>query len=130
MHHHLREDKQDAGKEGGGGGFLRGMIDTVIGNLQLSITNIHIRYEVRRTDDAFAAGSMQEHACMDVAPPQSVDQRHPDLLSARIACRTMSTCPAARWQWASLWRSSVPTPLTRRARRCSCIRMRWSCCAR
>jgi Vacuolar sorting-associated protein 13, N-terminal len=54
VHHHLREEKQDAGKEGGGG-FLRGMIDTVIGNLQLSITNIHIRYEVRRTDNAVAA---------------------------------------------------------------------------
>ena len=54
VHHHLREEKQDAGKDGGGGGFLRGMIDTVIGNLQLSITNIHIRYEVRRTDDAVA----------------------------------------------------------------------------
>ena len=50
VHHHLHEEKQDpAGKEGAsGGGFLRGMIDTVIGNLQLSITNVHIRYEVRR----------------------------------------------------------------------------------
>ncbi|KAK9834254.1 hypothetical protein WJX81_000411 [Elliptochloris bilobata] len=30
---------------GGGGGMLRGLIDTVIGNLRLSITNVHIRYE-------------------------------------------------------------------------------------
>ena len=33
----------------GGGGRLRGIIDTVIGNLQLSITNVHIRFEVRCT---------------------------------------------------------------------------------
>jgi Vacuolar sorting-associated protein 13, N-terminal len=54
VHHHLREEKQDSGGKEGGGGFLRGMIDTVIGNLQLSITNVHIRYEVRR---------MQMHVC-------------------------------------------------------------------
>lgn len=45
VNHHLRVEKQDGGG-GGGGGFLRGMIDTIIGNLQLSITNIHVRYEV------------------------------------------------------------------------------------
>ena len=48
VHHHLREEKQDPGAKEGGGGYLRGMIDTIIGNLQLSITNVHIRYEVRR----------------------------------------------------------------------------------
>lgn len=30
----------------GGGGFLRAMIDTIIGNLQMKISNIHVRYEV------------------------------------------------------------------------------------
>ncbi len=29
-----------------GGGRFRAIIDTVIGNLQLSITNVHIRFEV------------------------------------------------------------------------------------
>ena len=44
VHQHLRVDK--AAQEDGGGGFLRAMIDTIIGNLQLSITNVHVRYEV------------------------------------------------------------------------------------
>lgn len=34
------------GKDAGGGGRLRAIIDTIIGNLQLSITNVHVRYEV------------------------------------------------------------------------------------
>lgn len=29
------------------GGYLRGLIDIIIGNLQLSVKNIHIRYEAR-----------------------------------------------------------------------------------
>ncbi len=36
---------QEAEKDGGG--RLKAIIDTVIGNLQTSITNVHIRYEVR-----------------------------------------------------------------------------------
>lgn len=32
--------------DGGGGGRLRAIIETIIGNLQLSITNVHVRYEV------------------------------------------------------------------------------------
>lgn len=36
---------KDDGKAGGGGMF-KGLIDTIIGNLQLSIGNVHIRYEV------------------------------------------------------------------------------------
>ena len=37
--------KQEDAKAGGGGMF-KGLIDTIIGNLQLSIGNVHIRYEV------------------------------------------------------------------------------------
>ncbi len=36
----------------GGGGFLRAMIDTIIGNLQMKISNIHVRYEVSRPESA------------------------------------------------------------------------------
>jgi hypothetical protein len=39
------QDKSDDQK-GGGGGMFKGLIDTIIGNLQLSISNIHVRYEV------------------------------------------------------------------------------------
>ncbi|KAK9908805.1 hypothetical protein WJX75_003140 [Coccomyxa subellipsoidea] len=38
------QDKSDDQK-GGGGGMFKGLIDTIIGNLQLSISNIHVRYE-------------------------------------------------------------------------------------
>lgn len=47
--------------EGGRGqqrGFLKGLIDTVIGNLQISIKNIHIRYEdgITRPGHVFSCG--------------------------------------------------------------------------
>ena len=44
------KDKAEAAAAGGGkgGGMFRGLVDTVIGNLRLSITNVHIRYEARR----------------------------------------------------------------------------------
>ena len=44
LQNHLKLEKQAEG--GPSGGRLKAIIDTVIGNLQLSITNIHIRYEV------------------------------------------------------------------------------------
>lgn len=44
MQSKFADDKKGDGKNAG---MLQAVIDTVIGNLQLSITNIHIRYEVR-----------------------------------------------------------------------------------
>lgn len=38
--------KLDKDEAQSGGGRFRAIIDTVIGNLQLSVTNIHVRYEV------------------------------------------------------------------------------------
>lgn len=38
--------EKQAAEGGQGGGRFRAIIDTVIGNLQLSITNVHIRFEV------------------------------------------------------------------------------------
>lgn len=38
--------KLDKDQPPSGGGRFRAIIDTVIGNLQLSITNVHIRFEV------------------------------------------------------------------------------------
>jgi len=40
-----QQGKEDG--KGGSGGMFKGLIDTIIGNLQLSIGNVHIRYEVR-----------------------------------------------------------------------------------
>lgn len=44
--------------EGKNKGFLRGLIDTIVGNLQFSITNIHLRYEdcVTRPGHTFVCG--------------------------------------------------------------------------
>jgi vacuolar protein sorting-associated protein 13A/C len=57
------QDKAEAaaqGDQGGGGvgGMLKAVIDTVIGNLQLSISNVHIRYEDAYTNPGhpFACG--------------------------------------------------------------------------
>ena len=44
MQERFKLDKEEG--EDGGGGRFRAIIDTVIGNLQLSITNVHIRFEV------------------------------------------------------------------------------------
>lgn len=41
-----RKFKLDEKQPPSGGGRFRAIIDTVVGNLQLSITNVHIRYEV------------------------------------------------------------------------------------
>lgn len=47
---------QEAEKDGGG--RLKAIIDTVIGNLQTSITNVHIRYEVSAEPDAVHSQSL------------------------------------------------------------------------
>ncbi len=44
LQNHLKMEQQHDGQQGGG--RLKAIIDTVIGNLQTSVTNIHIRYEV------------------------------------------------------------------------------------
>ncbi len=61
----VSQEKSD-GQKGGGGGMFKGLIDTIIGNLQLSISNIHVRYEVSQgTYHAHLAVSTARHcACM------------------------------------------------------------------
>ena len=46
MQAHLGDFKRVDEAGGSGGGRLRAIIDTIIGNLQFSITNVHVRYEV------------------------------------------------------------------------------------
>ena len=71
------KDKAEAAADGGGGGgMFRGLIDTVIGNLRLSITNVHIRYEVR-----LAPGRLGSMACSRPhgscqRPPAHVHHQH------------------------------------------------------
>jgi Vacuolar sorting-associated protein 13, N-terminal len=43
----MSADPAPAAEPGGGSLWWRALIDTIIGNLQLSITNVHIRYEAR-----------------------------------------------------------------------------------
>jgi hypothetical protein len=37
--------KEQGAKEGGGGGWLHGLVDTILGNLQVSIEHVHVRFE-------------------------------------------------------------------------------------
>lgn len=49
----ILQGKGSTKKGAGGGGMFRGLIDTIIGNLQLSIGNVHVRYEVSPFDMCF-----------------------------------------------------------------------------
>ena len=40
--------------------MFKGLIDTIIGNLQLSISNVHIRYEVSRFFSSISAITIQQ----------------------------------------------------------------------
>ena len=55
------QKKEDA--KAGGGGMFKGLIDTIIGNLQLSISNVHIRYEVSTTLFSFIRLSRLNSLC-------------------------------------------------------------------
>ncbi len=54
-------EKQTA-EDGQGSGRFRAIIDTVIGNLQLSITNVHIRFEVGLSDSKSHAANLVIHS--------------------------------------------------------------------
>lgn len=42
-----RKAAADQAQPAARGGYLQGLIDVIVGNLQLSIKDIHVRYEVR-----------------------------------------------------------------------------------
>ena len=46
--------------------MFKGLIDTIIGNLQLSISNVHIRYEVGQQVTAALIGENQYIAIADL----------------------------------------------------------------
>ena len=60
------QGKGNAGGKGGGGGMFRGLIDTIIGNLQLSIGNVHVRYEASALFwyHVLFMGCLQHAACL------------------------------------------------------------------
>jgi len=62
---------QEAEKDGGG--RLKAIIDTVIGNLQTSITNVHIRYEVR-TD--FTTAWLLLFECCHTQPASNIAHKN------------------------------------------------------
>ena len=62
---------QEAEKDGGG--RLKAIIDTVIGNLQTSITNVHIRYEVRA---GFTTALLLLPECCHTQPTSHIAQKN------------------------------------------------------
>lgn len=62
---------QEAEKDGGG--RLKAIIDTVIGNLQTSITNVHIRYEVSAD---FTTALLLLFECCCTQPTSTVAQKN------------------------------------------------------
>ena len=86
----LRGGKGDSAQgdaDAGGGGWVKQYTDTVLGNLQLSITNVHVRYEHAGSggeDERFAAGVLLRglHA-------QTVDEHGQPAFVSRNAMGTM-----------------------------------------
>lgn len=100
---------------GGGGGFLRGLIDTIVGNLQLSITNVHVRYEddVTHRGHPFAFGLTLERVSgytVDEAGREAFVTNSPlELLRKALQLRRIAVyfdCDATGWDpwrpWAEL----------------------------
>lgn len=103
----LRNKKQQNTK-----GFLRGLIDTVISNLQVSINNIHVRYEDAQTrpNQIFACGfTLQQLSAFTVdesgdqafVPANQMDDLRKSLELKRAAiyfdCNTTLWSPIESW---------------------------------
>ena len=110
-------DKQAAEGNQGGGRF-RAIIDTVIGNLQLSITNVHIRFEVCLS---FHPESFMPDVDVDSCSGNAEMARH---------CRTRHQCLAYLWLQDSPLRACHLTLWTRRATRPLSLIIPWISYAR
>jgi vacuolar protein sorting-associated protein 13A/C len=111
--------KEAKGADGGGGGagFLRGLIDTIIGNLQLSITNVHVRYEDALTHPGhpFACGFLLEQISAstvdEVGRPTFVTTSALDLLRKALNLRSVAVyfdCNEPGWEPGRSWRELPP----------------------
>ena len=102
---------------GGGGGFLRGLIDTILGNLQFSFTNVHVRYEDSLTNPAqpFACGltleRMSASTVDELGRPAFVNVSPLDLLRKALLLRRIAVyfdCGVTEWDPERPWEQITP----------------------
>lgn len=105
------------GHHGGAGAFIRGLIDTIIGNLQLSITNLHVRYEddVTNKGHPFACGvtleSIAGFTIDDLGRKAFVTSSPLDLLRKAFVLRRMALyfdCETPPWNPQRSWHELDP----------------------
>lgn len=102
---------------GGAGAFIRGLIDTIIGNLQLSITNLHVRYEddVTNKGHPFACGvtleSIAGFTVDDLGRQAFVTSSPLDLLRKAFVLRRIALyfdCETPPWKPKRSWHALSP----------------------
>lgn len=78
-------------------GWFKAYLDTIIGNLQVCITNVHIRYEVRETGNLTNRGAR----CRALSIRPRACGRKVFLIQILAKSRYSRTCPTrwAIWQW-------------------------------
>ncbi|KAL4443584.1 hypothetical protein ABPG75_011321 [Micractinium tetrahymenae] len=107
-----------ASEQGGGvGGMLKAVIDTVIGNLQLSISNVHIRYEDDTTNPGhpFACGltldSITGYTVDELGKEAFITNNPLQMLRKALWLRRMAVyfdTDAEFWQPPASWRQLAP----------------------
>ncbi|KAL4527774.1 hypothetical protein Ndes2437A_g02912 [Nannochloris sp. 'desiccata'] len=109
-------DGADTGS-GGGGGFLRGLIDTILGNLQFSISNVHVRYEDAETHPGqpFACGltleKMSGSTVDELGRPAFITSSPLDLLRKALLLRRIALyfdCNVSAWDPGQIWKKVPP----------------------
>ena len=102
---------------GGGGGFLRGLIDTILGNLQFSISNVHVRYEDAETHPGqpFACGltleKMSGATVDELGRPAFITSSPLDLLRKALLLRRVALyfdCNVSAWDPVQIWEKLPP----------------------
>jgi vacuolar protein sorting-associated protein 13A/C len=109
----------DTGGDSGGhgSGFLRGLIDTILGNLQFSISNVHVRYEDAETHPGqpFACGltleKMSGSTVDELGRPAFVTSSPLDLLRKALLLRRIALyfdCNVSAWDPGQIWEKVPP----------------------
>ena len=110
-----RDDEDTSNK---GGGFLRNLIDVIVGNLQLSIQNVHIRYEDATThpNHPFACGFFLEQISASTVDEQGnqtfVTQSPLDIIRKSLKLRGMAiyfNCDETAWDPGQSWKDVPPS---------------------
>lgn len=106
---HQKEREQVDNKKRG---FLRGLIDTVIGNLQFSISNVHVRYEdpYTRPGHVFACGfTLQKLSAFtvdEIGKKTFVSSNAMDVLRKSLQLKRIAVyfdCDVSQWEPMEHW---------------------------